>query len=234
MQHKLCDHPNSQWKHCHHAHTFLYLRRTLPCDKWSISRVRAAIWRQTKALKFGTDMDPEEVGYNSCQTFRPLPPIWVQEPFGLNFFAVHDIRLRAKKEEESMTAQQWKKRTRMTQSSDPLNHWIDNYRQDTLPADGVALRSKSTMICYFASPRASLTTAGVYREESDKNLTEAYLRTTVSQFFFETEEQAFNLEIGSWSYLLWNSSYEDKCRYRICVLSRPQPVHLQHVVGKLF
>ena len=34
-------------------------------------------------------MDPEEVRFNPCQTFRPLPPIWVQEPFGLNFFAVN-------------------------------------------------------------------------------------------------------------------------------------------------
>ena len=80
----------------------------------------------------------------------------------------------------------------MTKSSDPLNCWIGNHRQDVLPADGVALRSKPTMICYFASPRASLTTAGVYRDESDKNLTEAYLRTTISQFFNEMEEQVFS------------------------------------------
>ena len=76
----------------------------------------------------------------------------------------------------------------MTRSLDPLNYWIDNHRRGALPQDGVELRSKPTMICYFASPRASLKTAGLYLD-TDNNLTEAYLRTTLSHYIYEMEEQ---------------------------------------------
>ena len=188
MQSKLFANPNGAWKHCHHACTFLYLRTSF-AGKWNPNRVKAAIWQQTKAARFGHDMNPDEVGFSSSQVFRPLPSIWINEPFGLNLFAVHDVKLRAKKEEDSLSAKQWKKRTRMTQSSDPLNYWIDNHRREVLPPDGMQLRSRPTMICYFASPRASLKTAGVFRDDTDKNLTEAYLRTTVSHFVHEMDEQ---------------------------------------------
>ena len=78
MRHRLCEHPNAKWKFCHHAHTFLYLKMNLPPTKWLISRVRQAIWRQTTAVRFGVDVDTEEVGYNPNQIFRPLPQVWVR------------------------------------------------------------------------------------------------------------------------------------------------------------
>ena len=173
MMRKFCECPNAKWKFCHHAFIFLYLKTNLSPIKWSISRVRQAIWRQTIAVQFGVDVDEDEVGYNPNQTFRSLPSAWVQEPFGLNFYAVHSIKLQPKEGDDVLTSSPWKKRTRVTRSPDPLNYWIGNYRQDVLPSTGVELRSKQTMICYFASPRASLTSAGVFRDESDKNLTDA-------------------------------------------------------------
>jgi hypothetical protein len=157
--------------------------------KWNESKVKGALWLQTKATRFGMMMDAEESGYNPRQVFRPLPTVWVQEPFGLNLVVNHDLRLRPKRENEPPTAKQWRARTQMARSVDPLNHWMAHYRHTTLPADGEELRSKPTVICYFASPQASLTTGGVYRDDLDHNLTDAYLRTTVSQFLHEMEGQ---------------------------------------------
>ena len=92
MQSRLVANPNVAWKHCHHACTFLYLRTSL-AEKWNPNRAKVAIWQQTKAARFGHDMNPDEVGFNSSQVFRPLPSIWINEPFGLNLFAVHDVKL---------------------------------------------------------------------------------------------------------------------------------------------
>ena len=77
----------------------------------------------------------------------------------------------------------------MTRSSDPLNYWQAHHRQTVLPSDGVQLREQPTMICYFASPFTDLATCGVYKDGKDHNLTNAYLRTTISQFLYEMQSQ---------------------------------------------
>ena len=157
--------------------------------KWNPTLIKTGIWKQTKAARFGHDMSPDGEGFNSCQVFKPLPTIWINEPFGLHTYAVHDLRLIAKREGDILSSKQWKMRTRMAQSSDPLNYWIDHHRRDVVPQDGLALRCKPTMICYTLSSRASFQSAGVFRDDTDKNLTEAYLRTTVGHFVHELDEQ---------------------------------------------
>ena len=67
--------PNQSWKLCHHAPTFLYLKRTLPEAKWNYSKIKSALWLQTKATRFGMMMDADDWGYNPRQAFRPLPNI---------------------------------------------------------------------------------------------------------------------------------------------------------------
>ncbi len=138
-------------------------------------------------------MDPEKAGYNSRQVFSPLPAVWTQELFGLNFIPFTDVKLTAKPEEEPFKCKQWRVRTCMTRSSDPLSHWQAHHRQAVLPADGIHLREQPTMICYFASPFTDLATCGVYKDGSDHHLTSAYLRTTISQFLYEMQSQVQEL-----------------------------------------
>ncbi len=99
------------------------------------------------------------------------------------------LKLRAKKAEEPLTSQEWRARISMTRSSDPLNHWQAHYRQEVLPDDGLWLREHPTMICYFASPSTDLATCGIYKKNTDRNLTSAYLRTSVHQYLYEMQTQ---------------------------------------------
>ena len=70
---------------------------------WAMaSKTKIALWIQTKAVRFGNEMDPEKAGYNSRQAFSPLPAVWTQELSGLNFIPFTEVRLRAKREEKTL------------------------------------------------------------------------------------------------------------------------------------
>ena len=77
----------------------------------------------------------------------------------------------------------------MTRSLDPLNHYQAHFRREALPDDGLWLREHPTLIYYFASPSTDLNTCGVYKKGADRNLTAAYLRTSLHQFLYEMQTQ---------------------------------------------
>ncbi len=149
-----CTDPSRTWKHCHHAPTMLRLMETLAAEMVP-AKIQIALWNQTKSTRFGNEKDPLQAGHDPRQTLSPLPSIWTQEPFGINFIPITDVKLRAKQEDDAPTSNQWRSRAHMLRSQDPINYWMANYRQVVLPPDGVQLRTEPTVICYFASPFTS-------------------------------------------------------------------------------
>ena len=67
-------------------------------------------------------------------------------------------------------------------SVDPLNFRIGHYRTTTLPLDGVALRIKPSVICYFTYPGTAFTatnTAGEMVMSQHPGFQDACLRTSL-------------------------------------------------------
>ena len=77
---------------------------------------------------------------------------------------------------------QWKQVTEMTCSADVIKYWVGRYRLEVIDPEDKAAMKNQTLICYFSSATVSLLEAGGADHGSATSLSEAYIRTDISQF----------------------------------------------------
>jgi hypothetical protein len=203
--------PDARWKYHHNAQAMLVLVKKHSLHK-CFSKVREAIWRQTKDLAHDRPVHPDRAGHNPLQCFTPVPTKLLQGRFG--FFLVQKTACKLTSTDfVARTPGQWKGLTEIVCRKEMINYWIGTSRVETIDPEDEKIMQDQTLLCYFSPFSSLLFDSGGADHGESTSLADAYLRTDVSQFIMRVNRTTEVLE-GESSWLCHGSEFSTEVRVK--------------------